>query len=460
MKGAMPVKKWRLQRKWIGLLVAALLCASSPAVWAEGGYALPGQTVPAETPTEPEMPKETAAPTKTMEPETSASDKKSEFALPGQAEEGEKLTSVPETTAVPYSTSVPDKPQDPAALSDREYMDAITLAFMDNVQEITPENPKVYIRAVMVRAPERRIGSAQWFINGQGHGDYYSSEFPIYNGRVSEIEISVPFAKGAEVSDIDVALEVHLNGAVRRIEKHIKVTNFEDDWYDQKQKERIFNLVKPVEIEATVLRWTQTYANRYLGGANGSLGEGRSVIYTDHYGESAAQIWIPEEGRSCWVPYYSISISDKDYTVYEDFSDEDKEAFVNLKGYESTSPYLIWVNLERQRVNVFQGSKGSWDLIQVSTCSSGTNVTPTPTGVMTYCALGDGWYHDTYYVKPVMYLNLERGIALHSILFSPNGSVLDGTQGRPASHGCVRMPAEDIRQLANFIPIGTTVVVF
>lgn len=210
----------------------------------------------------------------------------------------------------------------------------------------------------------------------------------------------MPFSKGMEDSGIDVALEVHLNGAVRRIEKHIEVRNYDDSWYDQKETARVFSMVKPVEIEATVRNWTSTYSNKWLGSTDGSLAAGAQVIYMDHSGDSAAYIWIPEEARACWVPYYSISISDKNYTVYEDFSDEDKEIFVNGKEYDSQSEYLIWINLERQKVNVFQGSKGQWDLIRVSTCSTGKNTTPTPTGVMTYCAYSDGWFNPTYYVKP------------------------------------------------------------
>ena len=71
---------------------------------------------------------------------------------------------------------------------------------------------------------------------------------------------------------------------------------------------------------------------------------------------------IPEEARACWVPYYSISISDKNYTVYEGLSDEDKEIFVNGKEYDSQSEYPIWINLERQKVEClsgFQGAMGS-----------------------------------------------------------------------------------------------------
>ena len=325
---------------------------------------------------------------------------------------------------------------------------------------MTPSNSDVKIQAAMVRVPEKRIGSAQWFVNGEAQEEYYSGEFLIYNGRITTFELSVPFSRETENGEITVALELRLNGAVRHIEKHIIISNHEVTWYDEQDTARVFEIVNPVEIEATLKYWTYTYTSSGLGNTNGSLDKGSVVYYMDHAGDYSAHVWIPEESRDCWVPYYSISVSDKDYTVYEDFSDTDKEIFVNAKGYESQTDYLIWINLQRQRVNVFQGLKGNWDLIRVFTCSSGKNTTPTPAGVMTYCAYGNGWYHDTYYVKPVLYLDVNRGIALHSILFNPNGSVQDGTQGTPVSHGCVRMMPEEIKWLADFVPIGTTVVVF
>ncbi len=367
----------------------------------------------------------------------------------------------------PYATPAPSDPPmsaptpPPASTEeDQAFLDSLTLAFMDGIQELTPDRAFAHIRAVMVRVPEEKTGTAQWFVDGEAQTEYASSSFSIYNGKTTGIDLSVPFAKGTADSQLTVALEIRLNGAVRRIEKRISLRNYDDAWYEQQEVYRVLHLIQPVDIEAEVLRFTHTYSDKHLKQRNGSLTAGRQVIYTDHLGTVAACVWIPEENRSCWVPYASIKISDKDYTVYQDFTDTDKEIFVNAKGYESQTPYLIWINLERQRVNVFEGSKGNWELIRVSTCSSGANTTPTPAGVMTYCAFGNGWFHPTYYVKPILYMNLERGIAMHSILFSPDGTVQDGTQGTPASHGCVRMLPEDINWLAEYIPVGTTVVVF
>lgn len=62
-------------------------------------------------------------------------------------------------------------------------MDALTLAFMDGIEKLNPDQPRARIQAVMVRVPEERTGSAQWFVNGEARGDYYSSGIPDLYGK-------------------------------------------------------------------------------------------------------------------------------------------------------------------------------------------------------------------------------------------------------------------------------------
>ncbi len=345
-------------------------------------------------------------------------------------------------------------------LSDHAFMDAVTLTLTENTQGLTPDSSGTEVTAVLSGVTGERMGSAQWFLDGVPQADYYSSEFMIFDGKTSGMEISIPFEKGMEDRTVTVALEVHLNGVICREEVQIPVRNYSDEWYDQREEERVLAMVKPMEIEAEVLYWTHTYTDKYLGTSNGSLGKGSKVVYEDHYGTRAAYIKVPGEERYCWVPYSSLRVSQKNYTVYEDFTSGDKELFVKAKGYESSTPYLVWINKERQKVNVFLQENGKWNLIRTFTCSTGANITPTPTGVVTYCAYGSGWYNSTYYVRPILYLIQERGIAMHSILFNPNGTVQDGTQGTPVSHGCVRMQKDDINWMASYLPIGTTVVIY
>lgn len=144
-----------------------------------------------------------------------------------------------------------------------------------------------------------------------------------------------------------------------------------------------------------------------------------------------------------------------------DYSAADKEIFVNVKGYSSSSKYLIWVNLATQRVNVFQGSKENWKLIRTGLVGTGKSSTPTPVGMFYVTRKQTGWFTPTYTVKPVVRFSAGSGYAFHSRLYYPGTNRLqDGRIGLPVSHGCIRMYDEDIQWLYNNAPIGTTVAVY
>ena len=145
-----------------------------------------------------------------------------------------------------------------------------------------------------------------------------------------------------------------------------------------------------------------------------------------------------------------------------DYTEAEKETFVNAKEYSSSTDYLVWVNLSMQRVNIFKGSTGAWDLIYSCIVGTGAPGRGTPIGVWktTYKAWG-GWTTATYTVKPVVGFKDNTGYAFHSRLFYPGTTKLsDSSIGYPVSHGCVRMYEADIQYIYNNIPLGTTVVVY
>jgi hypothetical protein len=155
-----------------------------------------------------------------------------------------------------------------------------------------------------------------------------------------------------------------------------------------------------------------------------------------------------------------------DYTLKwaegHDYEDFEKEIWVNAKGHESKTDYLIWVNLSMQRVNIFQGSAENWSLIRSSIVGTGAPGSGTPPGVWrtTYKSAA-GWTTSTYTVKPVVGFRENTGYAFHSRLYRPGTTKLsDASIGYPISHGCVRMYDEDIKYIYDNIPIGTTVVVY
>lgn len=151
------------------------------------------------------------------------------------------------------------------------------------------------------------------------------------------------------------------------------------------------------------------------------------------------------------------------WALNNDYAPEVKTAWVNLKGYQSASKYLVWVNLTYQRVNIFEGSQGKWKLIRTCLCGSGTNATPTIRGVFTTSYKQSAWNYGSYYCGPIVRFYGTSGYAFHSRLqYWPMNSdrYYDARIGFPISHGCLRMYNDDIWWMYNNIPNGTTVVVY
>ena len=156
---------------------------------------------------------------------------------------------------------------------------------------------------------------------------------------------------------------------------------------------------------------------------------------------------------------------DGDYTVewaqQHDYSAEDKTIWVNAKGFESETEYLIWVSVKYQRCNIFRGSRGAWTLVRSGIVGTGAAWSPTPEGVWKTTYLNElGWYAETYTVRPVVGFK-GGGYAFHSRLYKPGTNILtEPNLGYPMSHGCVRMFDEDVWWIFNNVPVGTTVVVY
>lgn len=155
-----------------------------------------------------------------------------------------------------------------------------------------------------------------------------------------------------------------------------------------------------------------------------------------------------------------------DYTLAwakeHDYTDEVKTAWINGKGYSSETDYLIWVSIAMQRVNIFQGKQGGFELIKSSIVGTGAPGRGTPVGTYTTTYKQSyGWTTSSYTVKPVVGFKLGTGYAFHSRLYYPNSSTIkDASIGYPISHGCVRMYDEDVNYIFDNIPVGTTVVVY
>ena len=187
---------------------------------------------------------------------------------------------------------------------------------------------------------------------------------------------------------------------------------------------------------------------------------GKTVVGLDNY--DAEYYYMHDTER---VLSMVSSVYKGDYTpqwaVEHDYEDYEKELWVNAKWYSSSSDYLLWVNLENQRINIFEGSQGNWTLLRSGIVGTGRPGSATPVGVWKTTYKQElGWTTGSYTVKPVVRF-LGGGYAFHSRLYYPGTTTLqDASIGFPVSAGCVRMMDEDIQFLFDHVPDGTTVVVY
>lgn len=165
------------------------------------------------------------------------------------------------------------------------------------------------------------------------------------------------------------------------------------------------------------------------------------------------------QGKQYRVPQQCLRIIGESGGAYSKVTSADIEAYANLSGLESPTPYFLWTDLMRQKTYVLERQEGQWHLIKQFVCSTGKKNCPTPPGK-----------YEIQYLIP--YIGVEKGYRCknalvffqdymyHSILFDKTGKYIKSGQyelGSRASHGCVRLSEQDSAWLYRHIPVKTTV---
>lgn len=333
-------------------------------------------------------------------------------------------------------------------------------------EKITPSSPKATLTATFSNftagygcSDGARTCRLQWYLNGTLLETQES--FVLREGAAAV------YGKTFDTGDWpkeDLVFTVVLTCGEESVQEKFTVKVEAGDY------ETALRTVQTVNVEAETLRDTVLYEDRAMSRVIRSVAKGTKLThlyYSDAAGEPG-QVRMAD-GTVGWMPWSDYLVSRTNYTQFSDYSTATKEGFVDQKGYSSPTSYLLWISLKTQKVNIFQGSKGNWKLIRTCPCATGNNITPTVTGVFSviyktyrwrFSGTVGGEYVDDY--SRVYYVTgFWGGQAFHSRLYdSSDDSVMDGTIGTPASHGCVRMYDEDCQYIYDNMPYDTTVVVF
>jgi len=113
----------------------------------------------------------------------------------------------------------------------------------------------------------------------------------------------------------------------------------------------------------------------------------------------------------------------------------------------SAGPERVVISIGDQLAYLYRGDT----LMAVSTISSGKDAKPTPTGIFSVLDKRPMYRSKKYDNAPMPWMQRidQYGVALHAG-FNP---------GRPASHGCVRLPSEFAKKLYTVTDIGTPVYI-
>lgn len=326
-----------------------------------------------------------------------------------------------------------------------------TVVLYDN-GDISVYHPYTTVTGAFGNIANSVVAELTWYVDGVQVS--HEEQRLLVEGSTVSYDVALdPTEEGADT--VEVKLEVNVSGG-DSFSASTMVT------VERVAKNDSTAMIKTAEIPVSAESDVTVYDGADLKSKTATLSEGDTALIleykTNDGGTTALRIQLPD-GTDGWVDEDDVEISKEDCTTDEDYSEEMKVDFVNSMGYDSTTDYLVWVNLYTQKVNVFKGYQGNWTLEECFDCATGKNTSPTTTGVYTYSALQDKWDLGNTYVKPVMVYN--GGEAITSQPYdAKTDAVTDDTIGKPASGGSVRMQKDDIAWMAENIPVGTLVVVY
>jgi hypothetical protein len=219
------------------------------------------------------------------------------------------------------------------------------------------------------------------------------------------------------------------------------------------------SLVKPYIVIATVNKTTYVYNSASLYSkkmATFKKGDKVEIIKDTNGWYNIKKVNTNTTG---WVKGSYLYIPKDTLPSRAYMKKEHLERYVNENKFDSKTTYLIWVDLYRQRVNVFTGKKGYWKLLKTMDCASGRNSSPTVRGSFSVTWRGPILYSNDVIAK--YKTNFYGAYYFHSTLYSRlnQSQAVDSRLGQRLSHGCIRLATTNALWIYKNIGNGTKVFI-
>ena len=138
-----------------------------------------------------------------------------------------------------------------------------------------------------------------------------------------------------------------------------------------------------------------------------------------------------------------------------------KTMWNKVRNTKSNTKYLIAVDCSQNRVCVYQGKKGKWNLKYYWKCSTGKRSTPTIKGTFKVCGkvshFGEKKGYSVWYATRIKY-----EYYFHSILYKPYSKkvVKNGRLGANLSHGFIRLEMKNAKWIYKKCKKKTRIIIY
>ena len=187
-----------------------------------------------------------------------------------------------------------------------------------------------------------------------------------------------------------------------------------------------------------------------------------TIIQRDYHEKKGVSQCMLKNGREVYIKNKYLKITKPLCTgKYGDYTTATKEAYVNGTAndagtgrIQSATQYLIWISLDKQRVNVFNLVGGRWKWMYAYKTSTGKADAPTLDQSFKLRFVVQ-WKKDK--VEGLKYYTAFYGSGIHKF---PGGGMNKVIGIKPVSHSCVRIPEANAVWIYNNIPVKTRVWVW
>ena len=229
---------------------------------------------------------------------------------------------------------------------------------------------------------------------------------------------------------------------------------------DTKEEKKILSLVKSSAVYGDLTEQTNLYEQADKNSkVLEELKKGAQVEILEDRSTKWYLVLDNITGTQGWIAGNTLEIPEDSPTENSEITEKQKETYIKILELNSETDYLVWVDINRQMVNIFEKKEDVWEFLQSFICATGKNVSPTVRGTFQISERGEWFFSERLGSGAKYWVRFHDTYLFHSVAMDENKEIIDGVLGERRSGGCVRMSVADAKWFFDMIPEKTTVFI-